>query len=306
MKQCMIVIGVIMVMLFSCTNQLEDTASVNENSTDVQEHEIKNEKVESNSIEIDFDYENAIEIRNANLWLKKEDLSRLMLDGEIYSVDYNLLESDTFSHVSMVYPAMILRGNRIFNILDNKQVLMLQDIITSLEDVWGKEVASEGYIWYGDVELVPSNFQFIDNTKYSQDMKYLCVSMHAFLADTFDSIVCIYDTDNKSIRFIDNPFWGQVTDIEFAPDGKYVAYAYYVGGDNSETNINILNYETMEHLGYIHVNEFVVDYENLNTDEQLDIYLKKMYWDQGQLKVDLEYGNMTDNKHLMVDLVVWK
>lgn len=325
MKQYMIIVGIIVIMLFSCTNQLEDTTSVNDNNMNVNENnidtkendidnsgvannDVENEETESSPIEIDdnFDYENAIEIRNANLWLKKDELKRLMLDDERYIVDSSLLEGDTFSHVSMIYPAMILSGNRIYNILENKQVLMLEDITTSLEEVWGKEVAVEGYTWYGDVEIIPSNFRFIDNAEYSQDMKYLCVSMHAFLADVLDSIVCIYDTENQSIRFIKKPFWGQVTHIEFAPDGKHLAYASYTGGDNSSADISILNYKTMEHLEYINVNELVIDYENLEVDEWLDINLQKMYWDQGQLKLDLEYQTMIDNENIIVDLVVWK
>lgn len=325
MKQYMIIVGIIVIMLFSCTNQLEDATSVNDNNMNISENnidtkenvidnsgvannDVENEETESSPIEIDddFDYENAIEIRNANLWLKKDELKRLMLDGERYIVDSSLLEGDTFSHVSMIYPAMILSGSRIYNILENKQVLMLEDITMSLEEVWGKEVAVEGYTWYGDVEIIPSNFRFIDNAEYSQDMKYLCVSMHAFLADVLDSIVCIYDTENQSIRFIEKPFWGQVTHIEFAPDGKYLAYASYTGGDNSSADISILNYETMEHLEYINVDELVIDYENLEVDEWLDIYLQKMYWDQRQLKLDLEYQTMNDNENIIVDLVVWE
>lgn len=144
--------------------------------------ENKNESEPKSVMELedDFDYDNAIEIRDVDLWLKKADLDRLTLDGQIYTVSPEVIKDDEFSHISISYPSAILSGERVINLTENNQVLSLEDLVDSLKKVWGEKIAVDGYVWYGDVLLEPDNFTFIDNAKYSENMKLLCITAHSF------------------------------------------------------------------------------------------------------------------------------
>lgn len=259
------------------------------------------------SSEIVFDYDNAIELRNADLWLNKKELDKLMLDGKPYIIDSKHLEIDDFSHVSITYPAMILSGDSVIDLENDEKVLVLEDITASLEELWGKEVAVEGYIWYGEVQIEPSNFKFIDNSKYSDDKKFIFVSLHSFLADILDSIVCIYDSEENTLKFIEEPFYGQVADVEYSLSSHHVAYSSYTGGDNVTVQVSVVDYTTMDQLMNVNVNELIVVQEKLKKDQRLNVSLLAMYWEDGKLKVDVEYEDMYDSKNInkLIGLEIW-
>lgn len=268
--------------------------------------ESKSVSVSVSESEDDFDYENAIEITGADLWLKKADLDRLTLDGEIYTINPRILKDDEFSHISISYPIAILSGEKVFDLIENNQVISLESLIDSLEKVWGEKIAVDGYVWYSDVLLEPENFTFIDNAKYSDNMKLLCITAHSFLADIFDSIVCIYDIEKNTILFIKDPFYGKVSFVEFNGDNEYIAFSYSTGGDSLTQYVSVLKSETMELITHLNVNEYIINLEQLEEGQLFSVSLSKMYWDNDVLKLDVEYDNSNGDDYIEnMGLTIW-
>lgn len=128
-----------------------------------------------------------------------------------------------------------------------------------------------------------------------------------FLADVFDTIVCIYDVEMNKIKFIEDPFYGKVSFVEFSIGNEYIAYSYSTGGDSLTQYISVLKPEKMELLTHINVNEFIMKKEKLDTGKLLSVSLSKMFWDIDALKIDVEYDNDNQDDYVEAEgLTIWK
>jgi len=252
-------------------------------------------------------YDGYQELRDNHVWLSKKDIDKILLDGQVYVIDKSVLEADDFSHVGITYPAIILSGDTVKSLIDNKTVITQGKMIAELDKVWGESVAKEPYIWYGQVQIAPENFEFLDYAKFSNDQKLLGVSAHAFLADILDSIVCVYDVKNNEYKFIKKPFYGAINEMTFTDDNKYLAYSYYTGGDTLNYYVSVLSLDTMEILYEMELNEYVQIEKGLTEDSYLDTFNVKVRWSDKTLYADFSYDFIGNEKECDVtDMIIWQ
>ncbi len=259
----------------------------------------------------EFDYKNAIELRNADLWLGKKDLEKLVLDGKIYTIDMQeVINIVNYTNVGISYPLICIGGKKIYDLEKETEFITLSKIVGKLKKVWGSKVAVKDYDWV-DGPIKPENFTFIDNFKYNSDRRKVCISMHSFFADTFDSMVGIYDTDTDTITFISNPFFGQVYTVSFSEGTEYLAYSYsYFTGDFFETSIAIIDSETMKYVHRTNLSEIVIK-DNISDQESLyRIDIEKFYWQEDELNAKLEIhktAKLDPSKEIVevIEIKVW-
>jgi len=186
-----------------------------------------------------------IELRESNHWMDKNNFDHLTLDGRKYVLADDVINRMSSSHMGLHYPLVVIDGREVYD-LESQQVLFnLEDLKGALGEVWGSQVAKEAYPWYSDVNLQADDFTMIDHVNYDRESRQVLVSTHAFYADILDSIVGLYDLDQKSFSFIDNPFYGQVYDSIIDDTGRQMAFTYYTGGDYVSYFVSLVNQETM-------------------------------------------------------------
>jgi len=249
--------------------------------------------------------EKKIEIQGNSIWISIDKLNNLLLDGKEYNITNDIIETASSSHVTISYPLIIIDGEKIYNLETKDMVLNLTGILLQLEKVWGLEVAEDGYVWYSDVLLTSKDFSFIDNAVYLEQHNLIAVSMHSFYADVLDSIVMSFDVSKDEIRFIENPFYGQVDHIVYSGDAEYLSYAYYTIGDSVIPYVDIVNGNSMEMIERIEVLEALT---NANIDiNNIEVRVTNLYWEGNNLiailLVDDYYNTNIDKQE--VEIVLW-
>jgi len=263
--------------------------------------------IEKSQEDKDTSDEEKIEIRGNSMWISIDKLDNLLLDGKEYNVSNETLETASSSHVTISYPLIIIDGKKIYHLETQNMVLDLTDILLQLEKVWGLEVAEDEYVWYSDVLLTSNDFSFIDNAIYLEQQDLIAVSMHSFYADVLDSIVMSFDVPKDEIRFVHDPFYGQVNHIAYSGDAEYLSYAYYTIGDSVTSYVDIVNESSMKMIERIEVFEALskvdmnIDYDNI------EIRVTKLYWEENNLiailQVDDYYNTSIDKQE--VEIVLW-
>lgn len=288
-----------MMITVACSTDSNNSLPKEKKVENVNEQE-KEDEVEKSS------NDGFIELRNESLWLSKKELNTLVLDGERYSIDKKVLNMSDSSHVKITYPLIILGGELVYDLEKNQEVITLDKIVNKLQKVWGKKVATDGYIWYGETLLEPENFTFIDHVQYSDNKGKMSLSMHSFMADMFDSIVCTYDLKNNTIKFIADPFKGQVSDIEFSREGNNLAYSYIRMGDYLDYYIDIVAFETMEIIQKKNIYELILTGKYADLDKR-DVHLMKIYWEDDELiaEIEIPMKDKSRSKKIKFKVTVW-
>lgn len=284
-------------------NTNDELISSDNNQSTNDELEVTENSQEHN----DTSDEEKIELLGHSMWIPIDKLNNLLLDGKEYNIDTEIIESASSSHVTISYPLIIIDGKKIYHLETKDMVLNLTDILLELEKVWGLEVAEDGYVWYSDVLLTANDFSFIDNAIYLEQQDLIAVSMHSFYADVLDSIVMSYDVSKDEIRFVQDPFYGQVNHIAYSGDAEYLSYAYYTIGDSVTSYVDIVNESSMKMIERIEVFEALskvdmnIDYDNI------EIRVTKLYWEENNLiailQVDDYYNTSIDKQE--VEIVLW-
>lgn len=238
-----------------------------------------------------FDYENSIELRDKKLWLNKRELDKLVLDGEIYDINMEVINSNDFSHVSINYPLIIIGFIEVYD-LEKEIKLITQSLITKeLEEVFNLENTT-----YGDIQFTAEDFVYIDYAQYSENLELVCISIHSFHADVEDSIICTYDLRSNEIKFNSRITPGRITNIIFSNNTRKIAYSYSDGCDNIQYHIDIIDAMTMEDIRSVDLYKFLKDKVEYQNIEKSDINLNDIFWKEEKLMADIDVKKTNNSK----------
>ena len=241
--------------------------------------------------------EDLIEMRDTNLWLNKKELDRLSLDGEHFVFPEEILQNINFSHVIINYPLLVLNTNNVYNLEEKKLVFTGEDIVSSLEEVWGKTMGVNGVNPYGDdLELEPKHFDFIDNLSLSPSKERIAFSIHHYATAMTTTITGIFKIEDSKIEFVEGPDLTELHNISWSPDGDYYAFTSSSIIDEHEINILVINSKTLKRVVTLTSTELFAE-ELKDIKLQGDVYITGtlLEWNNGYLDVKLRYTGTEDN-----------
>lgn len=241
--------------------------------------------------------EDLIEMRNFNLWLNKKELYRLSLDDEPFVFPEEILQDINFSHVIINYPLLVLNTNNVYNLEEKKLVFTGEDIVSSLEEVWGKTMGVNGVNPYGDdLDLEPKHFDFIDNLSLSPSKERIAFSIHHYATAMTTTITGIFKIEDSKIEFVEGPDLEEINNITWSPNEDYFAYTSSSDIDEYEINILVINSTNLKKVVTLTSTELFKE-ELKDIKLQGDVYITGtlLEWNNGYLDVKLRYTGTEDN-----------
>lgn len=241
--------------------------------------------------------EELIEMRDTNLWLNKKELDRLILDDEHFVFQEELLQTINFSHVIINYPLLVFNSNNVYNLEEKKLIFTGEDIVLSLEEVWGKTMGINGVNPYGDdLKLEPKHFDFIDNVSLSPSKERIAFSIHHYATAMTTTITGIFYLEDSKIEFVEGPDLAELHNISWSPDGDYYAYTLSSNIDEYEANILVVNSKTLKKVITLTSTElFKEELKDIKLQGEFYITGTLLEWNNGFLDVKLKYTGTEDD-----------